>query len=48
MKSCYYTTQYKHMYSQICIKRSPMVERKKRPYKTGDLLREVQFLRNFL
>jgi hypothetical protein len=27
-------------YNQTCIKRSPLGQRKKRPYKTGDLLRD--------
>jgi hypothetical protein len=35
-------------YSQTCIKRSPLVQRKKWSYKTGDLLKEVQFKWTFL
>ena len=35
-------------YSQTCIKRSPFTFGTKWPYKTGDLLKEVQFIWNFL
>jgi len=35
-------------YSQTCFKRSPLGQRKKWPYKTGDLLKEVQFILNLL
>jgi hypothetical protein len=32
------------IYSQTCIKRSPLGQRKSGPVKTGDLLKEVQFI----
>ena len=31
-------------YSQYCIKRSPLGQRKKWSFKTGDHLKEVQFI----
>ena len=33
-----------YLHSQTCIKRSLLEQRKKWPYKTGDLLKEVQFI----
>jgi hypothetical protein len=35
------TNNQKCIYSQTCIKRSPLGLRKKLPFKTGDLLKEV-------
>ena len=37
-----------YRYSQTCIKRSVLGERKKWPYKTDDLLKEGQFICNYL
>jgi len=34
--------------SQTCIKRSTLGQRKRWSFKTGDLLKEVQFMQNFL
>jgi hypothetical protein len=39
---------YIYNYGPTCIKRSHLGQRKKWPYKTGDLLKEVQFIWNFL
>jgi hypothetical protein len=34
------------VYNQTCIKRTPLEKRKKWPYKTSDLLKEVKFIWN--
>jgi len=40
--------QYYKVQSNTCIMKSPFGTKKKWPYKTGDLLKEVKFIRHFL
>jgi hypothetical protein len=36
------------LYSQICIKMSPLSDKEKWPYRADDPLEKVQFIRNFI
>jgi hypothetical protein len=43
-----YFPEFDGKYRQTCIKRSPLGKRKKWTFKTGDLLKEIQLICNFL
>ena len=48
MSSLLWVQDYYKIYSQTSIKRQPLGQWKKLPYKTDDFLKEIQFIWNFL